>query len=169
MKEAIEHWRPVPDWEGLYEVSDQGRVRSLPRPTKTGIRGGRVLTAARAADGRTVINLCRDGRVVSRHIYVLVAAAFLGPRPPGMNVCHGPAGNGDDSLANIRYDTQGANIRDAVRQGTYRNGSMAKTCCPKCGGDFLVQYDGRRYCRPCRAAARKAAKAARMARQVSET
>lgn len=127
-----------------------------------------MLIPGYAADGRTVIGLCRDGKVVSRHIYVLVAAAFLGPRPPGMNVCHGPGGNGDDRLANIRYDTQGSNIRDAVKAGTYRNGSMAKTCCPKCGGPFRVQYDGRRYCRPCRMARIKARKAARAA-QVSDT
>jgi len=169
MQKAPEHWRSVPEWEGLYEVSDLGRVRSLPRPTKTGMRGGRVLSAGRAADGRTGINLCRDGKQVPRHIYVLVAAAFLGPRPPGLVLCHGPGGNGDDSLANIRYDTQASNIRDSIEAGTYRCGNGVKTCCPKCGGDYSFWKNGRRYCNPCRLAnirARKARK--RAAAQVSE-
>lgn len=167
VQEATEHWRSVPGWEGLYEVSDQGRVRSLPRPTKTGIRGGRVLAPGRADDGRTVIGLCRDGKQLPRHIYVLVAAAFLGPCPPGMVICHGPAGNGDDSLANIRYDTPGSNRLDAIRAGDWRNQNAKKTCCPKCGGDYRSWGNGRRYCPPCRAAQileRKARKAA----QVSE-
>jgi hypothetical protein len=134
----------------------------------TGIRGGRVLTPGRAADGRTVIGLCRNGKVKSRHIYVLVAAAFLGPKPPGMVVCHGPAGNGDDRLANIRYDTHSGNRRDAVRDGTYRNQNTNKTCCPKCGGDYQAWKNGRRYCHPCRMAQIRARKAARKTAQVSE-
>lgn len=168
MQEATEHWLPVSGWEGLYEVSDQGRVRSLPRPTKTGVRGGRVLTPGRGPDGRTVIGLCNGGKQLSRHIYVLVARAFLGPCPPGMVVCHGPGGNGDDRLANIRYDTHSGNRLDAIRRdGTWRNQNAKKTCCPKCGGPFLVQYDGRRYCRPCRMTRIRARKAVRAA-QVSE-
>jgi len=36
-----ERWLPLPGWVGLYEVSDQGRVRSLRRKTRAGMRGGR--------------------------------------------------------------------------------------------------------------------------------
>jgi hypothetical protein len=158
-----ERWLPVVGWEGLYEVSDQGRVRSLPRATKTGMRGGRILTPGRAADGRTVIGLCRDGRQVSRHISVLVAAAFIGPRPPGLMVCHGSRGNGYDGLANIRYDTQASNIQDAVRGGTHTNQNKAKTCCPKCGGDYRVNGKGVRYCPPCHLKTGQAWRAARKA------
>ena len=41
-----ERWLPVPGWEGLYEVSDLGRVRSLPRPRRPKMRtyGGKLLT-----------------------------------------------------------------------------------------------------------------------------
>ena len=38
-----EKWKPVVDFENLYLVSDSGRVRSLPRKTKTGVRGGKIL------------------------------------------------------------------------------------------------------------------------------
>ncbi len=127
-----------------------------------------MLTPGRAADGRTVIGLCRGGKQLSRHIYVLVAAAFLGPPPPGLVLCHGPAGNGDDSLANIRYDTPGSNRLDAIRAGTWRNQNTKKTCCPECGGGYSFWKNGRRYCNPCRLAKIRARKAARRAAQVSE-
>lgn len=43
-----EQWRPIPDWDGLYDVSDHGRVRSVPReiryPTHSQWMPGKILT-----------------------------------------------------------------------------------------------------------------------------
>ena len=43
MTDPTERWLPVTGYEGLYEVSDLGRVRSLPRQTRSGVRGGTLM------------------------------------------------------------------------------------------------------------------------------
>lgn len=134
-----EQWKPIPDWEGLYEVSDQGRVRSLDREVAgrnrygeiTRTLRGRVLKAPPNSDGYLMVSLCRDGSPVSRKVHVLVAVAFLGERPEGMDVCHNNGNPADNRLLNLRYDTRAENITDAVRHGTHNNGRAGRTHCPK--------------------------------------
>src|ERR1700744_242768 len=88
-----ERWLPVPGWERWYEVRDQGRVRSLPRKTVCGMRGGRVLKLRIRAGYWSISLYYPGGRVGKRyHVHRLVAMAFLGPIPSGMEVLHGPAG-----------------------------------------------------------------------------
>ena len=109
-----ERWLPVGGYEGLYEVSDLGRVRSLPRFHA----GGRVL---KPAYNGPVAQVClrRDGRSRTFKVHSLVAAAFLGPRPEGHEVCHGPAGRLDNRLANLSYGTKSKNNgEDKRRDGT---------------------------------------------------
>lgn len=80
-----EKWRPVVEYEGLYEVSNLGRVRSLDRIADHPITGprrhrGRVL---RQNGVNNQVTLFKDG--VARAVLVqrVVAAAWLGPCPPG--------------------------------------------------------------------------------------
>jgi hypothetical protein len=49
----------------------------------------------------------------------MVLEAFVGPRPPGKEACHGPEGHLDNSVANLRWDTRTNNILDAVREGSW--------------------------------------------------
>jgi hypothetical protein len=63
------------------------------------------------------------------HAHTLVLTAFVGPRPPGKECCHGPAGPSDPSLANLRWDTHGNNLRDRSRDGTDPHAS--RTHCPR--------------------------------------
>ena len=73
-----EEWRPIPDWEGLYSVSNRGRVRSEPRDAyrPTTARGywvrGRVLKP-NASGG---VNLSRLGARKSVKGHRLAAAIF---------------------------------------------------------------------------------------------
>ena len=79
-----ERWLPVVGWEGLYEVSDLGRVRSLPRNTTR----GRVLRANPAANGYRQATVFRQGHPKSVYVHHLVAEAFIGPRPEGLEIRH---------------------------------------------------------------------------------
>jgi len=109
-----ERWLPVGGYEGLYEVSDLGRVRSLPRFHA----GGRVLKPGTSGP-RAMVGLCRDGRSRTFAVHILVARAFLGPCPDGMEVCHGPAGRLDNRLTNLSYGTKFKNNgEDKRRDGT---------------------------------------------------
>ena len=108
-----EEWKPVEGYELRYEVSSMGRVRSLPR--------GNILKASAAGRGYPSVALSQSGVAKTRYIHHLVAYAFLGERPAGMDICHGPNGMTDSSVANLRYDTHHGNMRDSLRDGTHRS------------------------------------------------
>jgi len=123
-------WRPVVGYEGLYEVSDAGDVRSLSRavPNRYGTRRvqGRVLTASVGQRGRLSVNLS-DGRAEMRLVHHLVLEAFVGPRPEGMECCHGDGNPGNNRLENLRWDTHTSNMLDMKAHGTNQN--VRKTHC----------------------------------------
>jgi hypothetical protein len=129
--EEPERWLPVPDYEGLYEVSDLGRVRSLPRLSKRRNRvyGGNVLKpyVSRHTRGYQVVALCRDSEQDNRLVHQLVAEAFIGRCPPGQEVLHGSNGKMDNRLSEIRYGTRSENINDRVRDGQDNRGEKAWT------------------------------------------
>lgn len=151
-----EQWRPVPGWEGAYEVSDRGRVRSLDRRTRRGagwmtVRS-RVLKTTLDGNGRRTVKLHQGDGGVTHSVYRVVMDAFVGPCPPGMEVCHGDGDKTNDALSNLRYDTRGNNNRDAVRHGTHHE--ARKTRCPQNHpydeANTYVDKDGHRFCRTCR-------------------
>lgn len=113
-----ERWLPVVGYEGLYLVSDLGRVRSLPRQTARGIRSGCLLRPFPGRAGYLVVNLSRDGHGTRVFVHKLVAAAFIGECPPGQQVRHGPNGQRDNRASQLCYGTSAENHRDRRRDGT---------------------------------------------------
>lgn len=143
-----ERWIAVPGYEGRYEVSDGGRVRSIIRaprlknPSPKG-RGGyvRVRLSDKSATGKMTDHL----------VHRLVMRAFVGPCPDGMVVCHNNGSSDDNRLANLRYDTPAENTRDIIRHG--RNPYANATHCPK-GHPYddvntRITPKGHRRCRAC--------------------
>jgi hypothetical protein len=128
-----EEWRPVPGYEGYYEVSDLGRVRGLDRyvPVPTGRRfqrGGVLVPAVDGANRRSV-RLCLDGVQATRRVYTLVLEAFVGPRPPKMAACHADGDSLNDRLSNLRWGTWSSNTKDTIRHG--RHNHATTTHCPR--------------------------------------
>ena len=129
---APEAWLPVPvaGYEGLYEVSDLGRVRSLDRTVADRnqwgscqrIIHGRVLKPRLNLRQELTVSLSRYGVIRDCRIHRLVLLAFAGPCPPGMEALHGPAGKLDNSLANLRWGTKADNQADRLRDGTSNHG-----------------------------------------------
>lgn len=121
-----EIWRPIDGWDGFYEVSDRGAVRSLDRfviharfgPTHKSFYRGRVLKPGWGS-GYAVITLVETGRNrrEQRYVHDMVLVAFVGPKPTGFEVCHGPAGERVNTLENLRYDTRQANSLDRHKWG----------------------------------------------------
>jgi DNA-binding XRE family transcriptional regulator len=112
-----EEWKPVLGFEGLYEVSNQGGVRSLPRRTRSGVRGGKVVTPYLRHDGYHEVYLYRESRKRQRLVHHLVLEAFDRTRPEGMETLHGPGGKTDNRWPeNIRWGTREQNMgADRVR------------------------------------------------------
>lgn len=119
-----ELWLPVPGYEGFYEVSDQGRVRSVDRVIQTrkgpSRRKGRVRRPHVHKQGYLELPLCRDGEQQMFTVHRLVMLAFVGPRPEGMDICHGDGDKRNNSVSNLRYDTHTENQLDIVRQGRHQ-------------------------------------------------
>lgn len=120
-----EQWLPVVGYAGLYEVSDQGRVRSVGHwaNSKPGVRKlirGRVLRLNPAhRGGYLLVTLSKQGKKHHCMVSHLVAEAFIGPRPEGLNVLHGPLGNKVNTVSNLSYGTQIKNTgEDRRRDGT---------------------------------------------------
>lgn len=114
-----EIWKDVVGYEGKYQVSSLGRVRSLPRVVKhpTGVckLKGRILKNFYSDFGYSQVGL--EGKTVNVH--KLVADAFLGPRGVGVEVRHGANGIDDNSVDNLSYGTRQQNALDQRRDGTH--------------------------------------------------
>ena len=115
----LEEWRPVAG-HPHYQASDQGSVRSIDRTIthrdgRTYNYPSRVLRPGRRGKYLTV-NL---GQGINKRVHVLVAEAFIGPRPEGMNILHSDDNPENNKAENIRYGTQSENLKDSVRNGTH--------------------------------------------------
>ena len=120
-----EVWTPVVGYEGLYEVSNRARVRTLGRSVQMWNGGWRTYPAKLLAPQPDAKNryfhvrLSKDGVVRQHLVHHLVAAAFIGPRPEGLLVLHGDGGRHDNSAANLYYgDHSRNNGVDRWRDGT---------------------------------------------------
>ncbi len=121
-----EVWRPVVGWEGLYSVSDWGRVRREARVTTNGARlPQRLRSPGVNREGYRVVRLQGNGRAGTYNVATLVALAFLGPRPEKQVVRHGTGGQLDDSLANLCWGTEKENCADKLRDGTHQRGEQS--------------------------------------------
>lgn len=133
MNATQEQWRPVVGFEGIYEVSDLGRVRSVPRE-RVSVNGhtrkypGRIRLLDKDRHGYPLITLSRDGKNVKFPVHQLVARAFIGPKPEGMEVRHLNDVRDDNRAANITYGTRSQNMYDSIQNGTHNRASRDRCC-----------------------------------------
>src|SRR3990167_995871 len=89
-----EKWVPVSGFDGIYSISNLGRVRSEERTVKNNMHGGerivraRVLKSRPDGSGHLYVHLYKNQVRMPAKIASLVAAAFIGIRPPGLETCH---------------------------------------------------------------------------------
>jgi hypothetical protein len=103
----IEQWKPIPGYEGLYEVSDQGRVKSTFRYRK-------ILKSTVNRYGYQYVSL--KGKKYTVHTLVLLA--FVGQKVSETCVClHGDDNRANNSLTNLRWGTVKQNSEDMVLKG----------------------------------------------------
>ena len=109
MKKMSENWRDIKDYEGLYQVSDQGRVRSLGngKTHKT----SRILKPTTAGSSRKYlrVTLYKNGVSRSYSVYRLEWEAFNGPIPEGMQINHKDENPFNCNLDNLMVCTQKEN------------------------------------------------------------
>ncbi|TXH10486.1 MAG: hypothetical protein E6R04_05275 [Spirochaetes bacterium] len=151
-----EKWMPVVGYEGCYEVSDSGRVRSVARTTVRSNGRPHTLTQQIRAQKETgkgyrSVTLIRDAKLRTFTVHRLVLEAFVGPRPEGNECRHLDGNPSNNNLGNLAWGTPSENQRDSLAHGTHAQASKAK--CDRGhvleGPNLIPSKLGRRICRAC--------------------
>ena len=111
----MEQWIDVIGFEGLYEVSNHGNIRSF--KTKE-IKKQTINKQTK----RPYLGLWKNGKQKIVKPHTLVMQAFVGHRPNGMECCHNDGNAFNNNLSNLRWDTPKANHADKIKHGTTNRG-----------------------------------------------
>ena len=146
---VAEIWRPIRDWEGIYEVSDLGRVRSLDRwieyiskygkPYKVWTKG-RIL-ALKISKGYCLAHLSYQGKAIHKTVHRLVAEAFI-PNPDNLpEINHKDENTTNNAASNLEWCEQLYNIHYGT--GIERRASKKRKVIAKYtkDGTYICTYD----------------------------
>ena len=120
MQIIAEEWRPVVGFDGEFEVSSDGHVRSLDRTVVDTRNGrcwkycGRILSTWRNHHGYTSVSINSNSRKRVRLVHRLMAEAFFGSQRPGMEVNHKNGIRDDNRLENLEWCTRSENQTHAA-------------------------------------------------------
>jgi hypothetical protein len=113
----MENWKPVVGYEGIYEVSDQGRVKRIKPEYNTYV--GKILSGGIEKNGYRVVLLYDNGKRKMFKVHRLVAIAFV-PNPENKpQINHKNAIKLDNRAENLEWSTCQENITHAVNKGLW--------------------------------------------------
>jgi hypothetical protein len=111
-----EEWRPVVGFEGYYSVSSSGRVRS-DRSYNNTTWPGRIKNTFIDRGGYPCVSIFKKRNKKSVRVHKLVADAFIGPCPSGLETNHKNGVKLDNHRGNLEYITRSANALHARSLG----------------------------------------------------
>lgn len=120
----VEIWKDIPDYEGLYQVSDLGRVRSSDRMVanqfKSYLKKGRLLKPFSSGNGYLQVVLAKDSVNIKFNVHVLVAICFHGHIPNGkkIHIDHINDNKKDNRASNLKIVTARRNTTKTKKEGT---------------------------------------------------
>jgi hypothetical protein len=114
----MEIWKDIPDYEGIYQASSQGRIRTVEGKITYSVRHGERHWKSRILKGRgdnyrtgKRVNLWKDKKSKDFLVARLVALTFLGEPPEGFTVNHKDGNRLNNSIDNLEWLSLGDNIR----------------------------------------------------------
>lgn len=115
-----ETWRDIPGWEGIYQISNLGRVKSCKV-----IPSGKVMRLSNKTGDYIRIVLQKKGRKNETHlVHRLVAKLFL-PNPSNLPIVNHKDGNKqNNSVSNLEWCTNSYNVRHSMRMHPFQTASM---------------------------------------------
>jgi len=105
----METWLPAVGYEGIYSVSDRGRVRRV--RAAQGAVAGRILRPRVSRDGHSHVNLYTGNVVRDTYVHQLVLTAFAGQCPPGLECRHLDGDLTNNQIENLRWDIHTSHVR----------------------------------------------------------
>ena len=128
-----EIWKDINSYEGIYQISNYGRIRSLTRYVNCSpdnsfghILKGKILKQGDNGNGYKYISLKKNGKRKNFYVHFLVAEAFIGERPRGADINHIDCNKSNNTLKNLEYISRQENINHAVKNGLLKNRNHAK-------------------------------------------
>lgn len=126
-----EQWQSIPGWEGFYEVSDAGRIRSVRRlsrvnsvtPDRKRMMGGKIRKLQTLKDGYLGCWLTAEGRREHIRVHHAVLMAFKGMRKDSQIARHINGNPCDNRPENLEWGTHQENMVDRKSHGNYARGS----------------------------------------------
>lgn len=125
----IEEWRPIEGYEGLYEVSNTGRVRSLDMYLKCKgksyrLQKGKVLSPSKNTDGYLQVCLCCNGKYKKCLVHRLAAQAFI-PNPDNLpEINHLDEDKTNNNVDNLEWCDRKYNLNYGSRQDKVRESKL---------------------------------------------
>lgn len=139
-----EIWKPIKGFEGYYEVSSLGRVRSLNRVVPVGrnerIVRGRVLKYLFDGNKYPQVSLKMLGRCYKRHVHRLVAETFI-PNPSNLSdVNHKDMNKSNNNVDNLEWVSHALNMKMACASGKISRKSLMKPVDAFRNGKYIGSY-----------------------------
>lgn len=112
----MEQWKDIQGYEGLYQVSNLGNVKSLKRKTLNNkCYKDRILKYSLDGKKYSCVTLCKDGKGYTKKIHILVASAFI-PNPDNKpQVNHKDGNKQNNCVSNLEWCTQIENMQHALK------------------------------------------------------
>lgn len=133
-----EVWKPVPGYEGLYEASSLGRIRSLGNGRNV---KGRILVQVFGNTEYLRVCLYKNKTKSMKSVHRLVYSAFYGPIPPGMEVNHINEDKTDNRLENLNLMTRTENNNWGSRNTKSAAAQSKPVIQYSLTGDYIATYD----------------------------
>lgn len=119
----MEIWKDIEGYEGLYQVSNEGRVKSLGNEAS---RKEKILKYGINRSGYKYVTLCKNNTSILKKVYRLVAETFI-PNPEGKPcVDHINTIKTDDMVCNLRWCTQKENMNNEITKENCKKGKLGK-------------------------------------------
>jgi hypothetical protein len=112
-----EVWKPIPGYDGHYDASTLGRIRSNGRQAGTRFYPARIMRQSTLESGYLTVNISLRNRPHHRRVHQLILEAHVGPCPDGMECRHGDGDRKNNRLSNLTWGTKVENMADRDRHG----------------------------------------------------
>ncbi len=142
----MEIWKPVPGYEGKYEVSNCGRIKALERYVSNNggmqFRSEKILKARQGSNGYQMVILCSEGKRKGLLVHRIVAEAFVS-NPYGKTVVdHIDTNTNNNHADNLQWVTHHENAMNPLSRKHKSDAKKGHTCVYK--GKTWKNIDGKR-------------------------